>query len=150
MYHKRWRKCTGIVDALAESSCNSEEVVEDNHVIAEHLSDNRNQSTEYHWPDYPNIGSSCEIDSSQSSGPSEHYDSLSDSDDHARWTSDSEVDMAPIDEDQPSLSEQLATWATRNSLTRSSTNEILGILRGHGHNLPKDASYYQPLKLLHW
>ena len=36
------------------------------------------------------------------------------------------------------LSQELAAWATRNTLTRKSVNEILGILNRNGHCLPKD------------
>ncbi|XP_018006732.2 uncharacterized protein LOC108664619 [Hyalella azteca] len=39
----------------------------------------------------------------------------------------------------PDLTSQLAEWAVKNNQTRSSINELLLILRMHGHSLPKDA-----------
>ena len=45
-----------------------------------------------------------------------------------------------IDTDPPPLSEELAKWANASHSTRASVNELLRILRAHGHeHLPKDA-----------
>ena len=41
--------------------------------------------------------------------------------------------------DQQQLCRELAACATRNRWSRASVNEMLGILRNHGLNLPKDA-----------
>ena len=40
---------------------------------------------------------------------------------------------------QPDIGEELAIWATKNGCTRTALNEMLDILRRHGHCLPNDA-----------
>ena len=44
------------------------------------------------------------------------------------------------DEEEDPITSKLASWACRNDITRTALNELLQILRNHGHlNLPKDA-----------
>ena len=61
--------------------------------------------------------------------------------DEMHWFSSSESSVRSVSdvEDRFGLSKQLAVWATKNSITRSATNELLEILRQQGLYLPKDA-----------
>lgn len=56
-------------------------------------------------------------------------------------SSDSEPEILSLhpDSDTPDIGCDLRTWSTSNSITQMSLNELLGILRRHGHQLPKDA-----------
>lgn len=49
-----------------------------------------------------------------------------------------EFDYSDCD-DTPSLHNDLAEWATTTSQTHAALNKLLGILRTHGHTLPKDS-----------
>ena len=52
--------------------------------------------------------------------------------------SNTEIDSSDCD-DTPSLHTDLAEWATTTSQTHAALNALLGILRTHGHTLPKDS-----------
>ena len=53
-------------------------------------------------------------------------------------SSGSELEMISDAEGKPTLSEDLASWATSNALSSKTVNEILDILRRNGHCLTKD------------
>lgn len=52
--------------------------------------------------------------------------------------SNTEIDIDDSN-DMPSLHKDLAEWATTTNQTHASLNKLLGILRKHGHTLPKDS-----------
>ena len=43
------------------------------------------------------------------------------------------------------ISLELAAWSVQHKLTRAATNDLLGILNKHGHNLPKDQRTLQKI-----
>ena len=57
-------------------------------------------------------------------------------------TSDEETELVDLEsqsqEEQTSLREDVAAWVVETKSTRSSVNQMLAILRKHGHDLPKD------------
>ena len=59
-------------------------------------------------------------------------------DSEARGSDDNNINDIQVN-DQQQLCRELAACATRNRWSRASVNEMLGILRNHGLNLPKDA-----------
>ncbi|KAL7381342.1 hypothetical protein ABVT39_004398 [Epinephelus coioides] len=58
------------------------------------------------------------------------------------YSSDSEPELlgagAAPEVEVPTLDQELAKWAVETRQTNHAMNSLLGILRGHGHNLPKD------------
>lgn len=130
-YLRQWRKCTAEVNVLAQSSSSDEQ-----DTIAE------DQYT----------GTQCiSHDEEDTSLSSDHLDQQLDSDygfsEGVESSSDSEASVLDayvgFDSDNPDevpdLGEEIAMWATKNKCTRTALNEMLDILRRHGHRLPKDA-----------
>ena len=80
-------------------------------------------------------------ESSQNSS-GESFNFSSDPSFNTRNTSDSDVEIDFPNEtnnsEMPDLAGTLAAWSVRHSCTRTALNEILAILRSHGHSLPKD------------
>lgn len=129
---KRWRTITATVNALADSSGNSNDetdlaLVETSDPIDIVSTEDVLSSTDFE----------CDSESSD-----ETEDQLS--------SSDLDLNFGILDEpicisegnerDMPSLSKELASWATTNQCRREPLNELLEILRRHGHDsLPKDA-----------
>ena len=121
-YRQRWRKITAEVNILAESSGNS------------------NDETELSFVEHSDPVDQVSIDSVLSS--TEKVSSSSDSElDLVDLNEECIGAVAGIDNDGvSSISEELASWATKNNCRRDAVNELLKILRRHGHDsLPKDA-----------
>ena len=121
-YRQRWRKITAEVNILAESSGNS------------------NDETELSFVEHSDPVDQVSIDSVLSS--TEKVSSSSDSElDLVDLNEECIGAVAGIDNDGvSSISEELASWATKNNCRRDAMNELLKILRRHGHDsLPKDA-----------
>ncbi|XP_057291715.1 uncharacterized protein LOC130656398 [Hydractinia symbiolongicarpus] len=115
-YLKRYRKNIAEVNKLARSS-DSDDAVETHR-------EGGNQIFEECYIESNSCSMDCDIDSTDTVN-----DSGSSSDEE--WLSDA---MGNI-----TLSEELASWAVRNRVTRNSVNELLDILRKNGHTLPKDS-----------
>ena len=121
-YRQRWRKITAEVNILAESSGNS------------------NDETELSFVEHSDPVDQVSIDSVLSSTEKVSSSSYSELD-LVDLNEECIGAVAGIDNDGvSSISEELASWATKNNCRRDAMNELLKILRRHGHDsLPKDA-----------
>lgn len=118
-YHKKWRRQNAELHALTLSSSESEE---DNLFAAGVGVGETNSSLRD-----DDAGSTVDInDFVYEDG--QQYDS--ESDDAETGTSSDELS---------DLRSDLAKWAVKNKATRASVDELLSVLRKHGHRLPKDA-----------
>ena len=127
--YKRWRSLTAEVCALAESSDNESE----NPQQLEHTQDTTGpQQSGEDQEQSTHTGNDlvAEIDDYESDC---NYVESSDSDSGGIGSENEDVEETPV------IHEQLIEWANKNKCTRSGLNELLAILRTHGHDLPKDA-----------
>ncbi|KAI2643909.1 Acylphosphatase [Labeo rohita] len=123
-YQRKWRRRRARVDALVEHDSSSESEGSVEPVLVEEGDHFTEESTcdEFH----PMEGCSSSIGTAA--------ESLSDS-----------TKSEPLDEplhstvETPSLHNDLASWATATNQTHKALNELLHVLRRHGHRLPKDA-----------
>lgn len=132
-YMKRWRKISATVRALAESSDSEDDSSQQSDPIDPFNSVINSDETEAHTVSDNEASDAAASDSVLDYG----YTDIIESSD-SEGSSDFNEGNSDEDNDQP-LSEQLASWANKNKCTRSSLNELLGILRAHGNSLPKDA-----------
>lgn len=123
MYHKKWRRQTAQLRALVESSDSDENPGPSNE------SDNSGLS----FADSPtDIQTQEQSDTGEDEYRDDHHPPDSDGE------SDSEIETLS-EEESSDLRSDLAKWAVKNKATRTSVDELLLVLRKHGHRLPKDA-----------
>ncbi|MEW8548043.1 MAG: hypothetical protein AB2693_31455 [Candidatus Thiodiazotropha sp.] len=137
-YLRRWRKCHAIAEAIAEADSSDETEDQQNNVVPS-------------LQDVENINSDLDTQTLDTSLHSRYSfedldDTLNESIDESNdWISDSsESDnetsgLLDDSDDKEELSSELATWSTKYKCSRSALNDLLGILRKHGHELPKDS-----------
>ena len=129
-YQKKWRLRTAELLALAESSSSDEQA-----------EDKPDSDTE-----------SANPSNHEEEGLSATFDRIMDQDLRddifaGMLSSDSDTDDVYEDIDinlqeaqgNSEISEELVNWATKHGCSRSALNEMLEMLRRHGHRLPKDA-----------
>jgi len=140
-YLREWRRLRERVNALAASSSSLDEYLDLNVNLQGHVSGDdtsiqgdlsgEGPSTQAHLSEE---GPSLIVDAEE--GPSNldyGYKETVDSSD-----SNTELDYSDSD-DTPPLHKDLAEWATTTNQTHAALNKLLGILRTHGHTLPKDS-----------
>ena len=128
-YYKQWRKCHSEVRLLAESSTSGDEDLDREIQVlgtdsGEHLEDLEHNNLSFSPDMSDNEDSDCGFLEGVISSDDSDLDNIH---------SDSDV------ENERDIGEDVASWATRNKCSRSSLNEILEVLRYHGHRVPKDA-----------
>lgn len=136
-YLRRWRKIRSRAASIALQS-SSEDSGPENVVLTQ--TENTSQSEGLG----PSVGVSETEEPSLSDGDSpveenSHSDLDSDFGYNAYVLTDSEQDSESAQEDEVTLQEKLASWASTSKCGRSKLNELLGILRGEGLPLPKDS-----------
>ncbi|KAL1276156.1 hypothetical protein QQF64_035779 [Cirrhinus molitorella] len=150
-YLREWRRLRDRVDALAASSSSLSDFPDFNVHSQEDVSGEgpsmqgdvsvfEGSSVQSHlFAEGLSSGVHTEEDSSAGDGSliedlDYGYKETADSSD-----SNTERDSSDSDEDTPSLHKDLAEWATTTGQTHVALNKLLGILRTHGHTLPKDS-----------
>lgn len=136
-YQRKWRRRRARVDALVEhgSSSESEGSVEPALAAEGNAPTEGSEHDELH----PVAGCSSSISTAAVSIRSDSEE------EDAYDTESTETDSEQLDEmshsavEIPSLHKDLATWATATNQTHKALNELLRVLRRHGHRLPKDA-----------
>lgn len=134
-YLKWWRKINQQVDALAQDTSSSDNTEEQDHA------NEIQESTSFH------VQVSDEVRPSLAGNPEHNTYSSSESergstDHNTDSSSDSEVEESGnsgTGRPKSDIRKDLAEWALKHNCTRSTLNELLSILRQHGHsNLPAD------------
>lgn len=124
-YLKRWRKIRSEAAKIA-LECTSEDDSHDN-------LDNPNECDE-------NGGENL---AAEENSTSQESDELGDTDSDFGYkdyvSTDSEQGVESAKEDEVTFQEKLASWATRSKCGRSQINELLGILKDEGLEVPKDS-----------
>ena len=147
---KRWRHCHAQVRALAEKDSGDEfDIAADS---SDEPTEDTRPAVEFNYVDDGACGiNPDEVDAHNDGGEDSEVDAHNnggeDSDENfdvydAIMTSDSDndgVDEIAAHVDVGNLDDDIRSWATRNACTRTALNEMLGLLRRHGHRLPKDA-----------
>ena len=142
-YQRDRRRFTAEVDALAAHSSsdgsNSDDDVQNDGHIENYQNEDNNAGQVGQQPDSHSDAANSDLESSTLS-----HNEVSSSSSNSELETTSESDNFDFDSDdsdieENNLSGDLSAWATKNRLTRSSVNELLGILRQRDIDLPKDA-----------
>lgn len=134
-YLKQWRRYDAEVRALVNASSSSSDEVDGR---LQSISDGDRYGSPPFGAD--NQGSSCMEIESDTIFDCEFPEIVLSSSDSEQYDNDMfEGSDTGAAENYPDLGDELAAWANTNKITRSGLNEMLDILRRHGHRLPKDA-----------
>lgn len=134
-YQRKWRRRRAKVDSLVEYDSSSESEGSVEPALAREGSPLTEGST--HDELHPMVACSSSVSTAVVSIRHEeeyNYD-----------TDSTETESEQLDEasrsivETPSLHKDLASWATATNQTHKALNELLDVLRRHGHRLPKDA-----------
>lgn len=134
-YLKKWRKIHADVQALAQSSSSSSDELED---LEPADTDTGLCQTADAPATQQNIHD-ANFDEDQSANLHEDFNDSYSNHPYTDSGSDALSDPDAELDEEPDIAVQLAEWTTRNSCSRAANNELLAILQGHGHRLPKDA-----------
>ncbi len=128
-YLKWWRKRKAEVQILAQSSGSDDE-----ENLVPNVTPVNTQAASVSADDDTEVGSEDPATSLHHSDV--ELDDFGDLGDPS--SSDSDTQSVDLEGNPPIIEEQLAAWATKHQCSRAALNEMLEILRGHGHRLPKD------------
>ena len=138
-YLKRWRKYRAEVEAIAQpgSSDEDHETPNASDISERSLTPPGGAQAIVTGPDFSSDHSSR----NNSGTDSDHSDTDgNDTTSDSSVTSVVESDFDEVEEGNVlELGEELSMWATKNKCSRSAVNEMLDMLRRHGHRLPKDS-----------
>lgn len=135
-YLKRWRKCKAEVEALARPGSSEDDIPQDASDVSPDEAERLDAPDEAERLDAPDI--SPDEANVPDSSPGEAY-AVDDEPDFSSDPSNESLTSESEVEGNLELGEEISMWATKNKCSRSSVNEILDLLRRHGHRLPKDA-----------
>ena len=147
-YLKKWRQCHAEVEALAEQSSDDTMDVHDMQFSGDDRVDRRiidgSRSVDGACAEVDGAcaevdGTCAEVVGACAADSDAEFD-VSD----AMNSSDSDIETFANDDSLDDMNDMtlgtgLADWATRNACSRKGLNEMLDLLRSHGHRLPKDA-----------
>lgn len=133
-YWRSYRRLSSKVNALAAADSSDNENIEENDILLK-LQSSKSQQNEL---------SESALDCSSNSPAGFYFEDktlITNS-----CASESDTDSESVEHDELLLSssgltlrQELSSWATKNACRHGALNELLGILRQHGHDLPKDA-----------